>query len=222
MKRLGFIFIVLAAAYITSCAPSRFVKPLAKGEKAVAVTFGGPLIGFGGSVIPVPLTSVYGGYGFNDRITFFGSLHTTSIPFGVFQTDIGVTYSLWTKDSLRTGLSVSPALNIAANRSDLKLWPAIDLNYYQSFGKKYSYWYAGVSNWFELSSRKAHNEVQKEHWLFSPQAGIVFSKKNKWAHQVEIKVLGLNRSNEDIVVDYRTPFGNRGAMGIYYSAIRKF
>lgn len=222
MKRLYFILGALIIAAFTSCAPSRLVKPLAKGEKAVGANLGGPLIGFAGAVIPMPLTSIYGGYGLNDRATIFGSVHTTSSSFGVLQTDIGITYSLWTQDSLRTGLSVSPALNIAVNASDFKLWPAFDLNYYQSFGKKYSYWYAGVSNWFELADIKAHDEPQKENWLFSPQAGVVFSKRNKWMHQVEIKALGINRSNNDLVVDYKTPLGNRGAVGVYYSLIRTF
>lgn len=222
MKNIRVILFAIATLTLASCAPSRLVKPLAKGEKAVGANLGGPLIGFAGAVIPMPLTSVYGGYGLTDRTTVFGSFHTTSAAFGVFQTDVGVTYSIWTRDSLGSGLSVSPALNIAVNRSDFKLWPAIDLNYYQSFGKKHSYWYAGVSNWFELSSHKAHDEIQEDHWLLSPQAGIVFSKQNKWMHQVEMKALGINRSNKDIVVDYKTPFGNRGALGVYYSVIRKF
>jgi hypothetical protein len=222
MKTPGYIILIVAITSFISCAPSRFVKPLAKGEKAAGANFGGPLIGFAGTVIPIPLTSMYAGYGLNDRTTLFGSIHTTSIPYGVFQTDIGATFGLWSKDSLRTGLSISPALNIAANRASFKLWPAFDLNYYQSFGKKYSYWYAGVSNWFELSSRKAHNEKHDKHWMLTPQAGVMFSKNNRWSHQVEVKAIGVNRSNENIVVDYKSITGNNGATGIYYSAVRKF
>ena len=37
-----------------SCAPSRIIKPLNKGEKAVSINAGGPLIGFAGTKIPVP------------------------------------------------------------------------------------------------------------------------------------------------------------------------
>jgi hypothetical protein len=218
MRNIFYFLIILLAA---SCAPSRFVKPLTKGEIAAGANLGGELIHFAGAVIPIPLTSVYAGYGCTDRTTVYGGIHTTSALFSVFQVDIGATCNVWQKDSSRTGFSVSPALNIAFDKSSFKLWPALDLNYYRSFGKKYSYWYAGVSNWFELSRLKAHGELQKEHWLFSPQAGVNFSKKNVWQHQVEMKFLGVNRSNKNIVVDYATPM-NKGAIGIYYSIIRKF
>ena len=70
MKKLIFLFLI-----ISSCAPSRFVEPLKKGQHAVALDVGGPLIEFGGLIIPTPLSSISYGYGIDSTKTVLRKFH---------------------------------------------------------------------------------------------------------------------------------------------------
>jgi hypothetical protein len=72
-----------------------------------------------------------------------------------------------------------------------------------------------------LSGKRTLSELQKNHWMFSPQIGHSFSGK-KWNMNIEAKVIAPYLSNEKIVVDYITPFSNKGAFGIYLGYTRKF
>jgi hypothetical protein len=147
--------------------------------------------------------------------------------FGVLQTEIGVVRELYSPDSISRitpGISIAPAANIAFDiwENNFRLWPQIDLNAYWMLGKKRQhYFYTGLSNWFEFKQVKAHGEIQRNQWIFNPQAGIVLSKI-KWNHQIEIKYLAPEIRNDNTVVGYNNPLGNKGAMGVYYSVSRKF
>jgi hypothetical protein len=43
-------------------------------------------------------------------------------------------------------------------------------------------------------------------------------ERNRWVFQGELKILAPIYSNQDIVVNYPSLLGNRGAMGLYFSA----
>ena len=68
---------ILALFTLFSCAPARFVKPLADGGHAVNVAVGGPLFEFGNLVIPMPLLSAAYGYGVDSTLTAFGGVNIT-------------------------------------------------------------------------------------------------------------------------------------------------
>lgn len=224
MFKLRAIFF-LAVLLIASCAPSRFVKPLASGEESVSVSLGGPLIGFSGTTIPIPFTTLAYGKGLDDRTTVFGSLHITSFMYGNLQSDIGILREIIPYDTdnrLIPGLSgtfvVNPVYNL--NYGSFKIWPQIDFNTYWHIHKDRKFVYLGLSSWFETARTRAHGEEQPNQWLFHPHFGI--SQQNrKWVNQLELKFLSPNISNENIVVDYRS-IGNFGAIGVYYSISRRF
>ena len=202
--------------------PSRVVRPLQKNQKTVDFHLGGPLIGFAGKTIPMPLTSLNYAQGITDKLTGFGSIHTTSLMFGVLQTDIGACYGLYYSDSLRIGLSVTPALNIATDlrENNFKVWPQLDVNLYWELKPQLSFIYVGIDNWFELSGVKAHEETQENRWLFSPQIGFRYVRK-KWNYNIESKYLLPYLNNTPNVVDYKGING-KGAIGIYLTLTRKF
>jgi len=205
-----------------SCAPSRIVRPLDKGQKAIGLNLGGPLIGFSGTTIPVPFTSLMYAQGVTEKTTVFGSIHTTSLLFGVIQTDIGVCHRLYYSDSTRIGLSVTPAINLAYDKweGNFKVWPQIDINVYWDIKPKKSFVYLGVDNWFELSGKKAHEQTQQNRWIINPQIGYTNSR-NKWNYNIEFKYLVPYLNNEPGVVDYKGVNG-KGAVGVYLSFTRKF
>ncbi len=221
-KSLQFIGMISVLLFFQSCAPSRVVRPLEKGEKQVSANLGGPMLGFAGAVIPMPLTSVSYAQGISDDVTVFGGLHTTAMLFGVFQTDIGACYNLYHPDSSKFGLSVNPVINMAYDKweSEFKLWPEIDINAYYEFIPNKSFAYVGVSNWFELASEKAHEETQENKWLINPHIGYTYSRK-KWNYNFETKWLVPNLDTKPNVVDYKG-LGGKGAVGIYFTFTRKF
>ncbi len=227
---MKWLFYIGAIALTYSCAPSRFVKPLAHKEHAVSASFGGALTNIPGvAIIPIPNTSIGYGYGLKPKTTVYGSWYSTAALFGVFQIDAGFTQSIWTDTLKKMGISVSPAVNFIVDvfEKNARVWPQLDANYYFDYRTikskdkngdeklKTNNFYIGFTNWFELQNLRAHGETQKTRLLFCPQIGHTF-ERNKWNFSLEVKFLAPYASNKDIVVDYVSPFGNRGGLGTYF------
>src|ERR1022692_1070902 len=130
--------IISAVWLFGSCAPARYVKPLDKGQTAVSASFGGPLILYGNTTIPVFLTSLAAGYGFNAGLTGFAGLHTTSLLFGVFQTDLGIVKQLRKQDGWIPGVTVSPVANLMIDKwqGKFSFFPQLDANAYWNYPRK--------------------------------------------------------------------------------------
>jgi hypothetical protein len=204
------------------CAPSRYVKPLARSEQVISASLGGPLIRFSGLPVPIPFTSLGYARGLSEGITGYGHLHTTSLLFGNAQADLGGTFLLY-KNEKHFGLTASPALQLAynlRNQTGFRLWPSADLNAYFSPGAKPSYLYAGLNCWVEPSRRRAHDEPRPNLLLPNLHLGYTVVR-TRWQHQFEAKYLGLGLPNQPGVVDY-IGLSGKGSFGIYYALIRKF
>lgn len=232
MKQIIYLTFILL---FTSCAPARFVKPLEHKQHGVTASFGGALTNVPGvAVIPIPHTSIGYGYGLRKNTTVYGSWYTTAAVFGVFQMDAGITQSIWRDTVKRMGISVSPAINFMVDvfENNARTWPQLDANYYFDYKKwskeksngrmkiKTNSFYVGFTNWFELQSTRAHEISQKNRLIFSPQIGHLF-ERNKWNFSLEVKFLAPYASNQDIVVDYFSPFGKNGAMGTFFGCTYK-
>ncbi len=220
MRTYRFIGVILLLA---SCAPSRFVEPLDKNQWAVGANVGGPMIGFGGAVIPVPLTAIEVGYGIDTNLTVHGGLHTTALLFGNIQLDAGATYQFIEQRRFIPNVSVSPGFNLTtyvsnvdANDVRTKFWPTLDVNAYWNYGQRRNYFYAGFNNYFELSKTMANDQAQAHPWLFSPQIGHITKGKNRsWELTTELKFLAPNVQNTYAFVPYRSLLGKYGATGVY-------
>jgi hypothetical protein len=220
MNRLLFAGLLLMTAL--SCAPTRFVKPLAKNEQAVNLSVGGALIGYGDLTIPMPFLTATYGYGIDSTLTAFGALNITSLCYGNMQVELGATKQLLRQKGARPAISINPVANIIyRNRDASKFYPQLDVNAYWEYNRKRNFFYVGLSNWFELSGKRTYNQEQEHHWLFSPMIGETFVRK-KWNYNVELKVIAPNIANNRSTVDYKTPLGDRGAFGIYFGITRKF
>ena len=221
MHKIRVISIVFGL-YLTlfSCTPSRFVNTLPEGETQVGFSLGGPMQNLFGLTIPTPYSSVVVGHGLRDDITLYGGLHTTALVFNTLQTDLGVTKRLYQSDSSQLWIpdvSGSFTLNTLLEMKDgaFDLFPQIDLNAVWKYGEnKSNFFYLGVSNWFDLSKNKAHNEPKDNPVIFNPHIGNTW-QKNKWSLTVEYKVMGLMESNQDIVVSYAKWHGKYSAPGIF-------
>jgi len=223
-KNNSFLFLFFSVVLFYSCAPTRLIRPLNKGEKVISANIGGPLFAYDNLTIPVPLTSLMYAQGITDNTSVFGSIHTTSLLFGVAQTDIGVCQEIYYNDSLRLGVSVNPALNIAqefwpATSGGFKCWPQLDVNAYWEFKPHKSFVYAGIENWFELAQQRPDGETQSTHWIYCPQIGYTYVRR-KLNYDIELKFIAPNLNNLPNVVDY-FGIGGKGALAPYITVIYK-
>jgi hypothetical protein len=219
IRVLGFMYVF----FIASCAPTRIVKPLAKKEHQVSANLGGPLIKFGPAIMPIPFTTVNYGYGLNDKVSLTGSLHTTSALFKNLQLDAGAVFSIYRSDSLKWGLSAGTHINFASNISDKdsRYWPQLDINAYKHYGKKNNLMYAGISSWFETAATYSCGKPISNRWIPIINFGHIW-QKGKMSYSIELKMLAPGTYNRDIVVEYVSFMGKRGATGLYFQIGRKF
>jgi hypothetical protein len=176
---------------------------------------------FSGAPIPVPYTTLGYAYGISNSTTGYAHLHTTSLLFSNLQLDLGSTIKIFEKEN-KFGFSCSPALQVATSlkaKNSFRLWPSTDLNFYFHPKDKSSYFYSGLNTWYDLSSKKAHNENQNAHVFPNLQLGYVIVKQ-KYLHQFQISYLGLGTNNLPNVVSF-VGIANKGSLGFHYSFIRK-
>lgn len=238
MRKLFKIVFFLTILGLTACGPTRFVEPLEEGERAIGIDYGGPIINVPGvATIPLPLSSITFGKGVSEKLTAYGSWFPTAAFFGTIQLDAGATYLLHENDKKNQGLSATPGANFAIDVFEWrpKIWPHLDVNYFWRYNKKditqddflmgtrptANILYAGLGSWFELSPTRAHNEPQETRILPMLNIGHDWNG-SKWSFKSELKLIAPFTSNENIVVDYFSLTGNRGATGLYFGLIRKF
>jgi hypothetical protein len=226
-KIVKYIYTLLASAIITTsaCTSQKIVKPLEKGQQQVSANLGGPLIGFGGLTIPVPLTSVNYARGITDSLTIHGSLQTTSLIYKTIQLDAGATYGILQPKGWKPGLSVSGSLNVLTDmrEGNARLYPQLDANLYWEYGSD-NFMYLGSTNWIELVGTKAHEQTQEKRILSGIQFGNTWVTP-KWSFTAESKWLAPTRSSLYSVVDYKSyslAGEPRGAVGIYFGIARRF
>lgn len=218
MRNLLFLFIAL----LTACSPVTLVKPLQKKQWAASATFGGPLIGFGSAVIPVPYTSLGAAYGVSDNGTVTARLHTTAALFGVAQIDAGYLRQLRKQEGRVPGLSAMGQGTFMFDRwkGVARFYPQIDLNAWWDVGSNGSYCYTGLTSWYELQSKGTGDRKQPSNFI--PAWNLGYSReREKWSTRFEVKYMAPMNNHEALTVDYKAP-GNFGAFGIYVGFMRKF
>lgn len=221
MKWIYVTFLIVVAQ---ACTVQQVVKPLEKGKKQVSGNFGGPLIGFAGTTIPIPLTSIGYAQGISDSITLHANLQLTSIAYKNIHLNTGATYGLLKPNGWKPGISTSVSANILTDVriGNWSVYPQIDINSYWDYNNHFMYF--GLTNWIELSGNKAHNEEQQKRMLTGIQFGNTWNT-NKWSYSIESKWLAPTRNTEDLTINYKTyRFNNepKGAVGIYFGLARKF
>jgi hypothetical protein len=215
------ITVPLLICIFSSCAPTRFVKPLKAKQQAVSLSLGGPLIEYSSLAIPMPFVTAAYGYGIDSTLTAFGAVNITSALYGNIQVELGATKKLLKQKGKLPAISINPVINfIYRNQRVSRLFPQLDVNAYWDYNRGRNFFYAGLSNWFEFKNEKAHGEEQTNHWIVSPVIGETFVRR-KWNYTIEAKVLAPGISNRS-VAEYKTPFGSHGAFGIYFGITRKF
>ncbi len=227
MKQL--FYLITSIFVLGACAPSHFVKPLEHKQHALTASLGGAMLKVPGvATIPIPNTTLGYGYGVKQDLTIYGNLYPTAAVFGVFQFDAGCTWRFWQNENM--GASVSPGFNFLFDRFEKNagLWPQLDANFYMNYFERtgstkkgtdhqnVNYFYVGFSNWFQLKSTMTLGLKQENRLVFSPQVGHTF-ERGHWNYNLEVKFLTPYLSNQNIIIDYVSPFGKRGGLGAFFS-----
>ena len=212
-----YLFIFLALT-VLSCAPSRFVEPLSKNQQAVSFNIGGSLIDYGGATILVPLTSLTYAYGLSNKLTAFGSLHTTSLIFNNLQTEVGVLSHIRGQENYFPGLSSALALNYISELSlgNSKLWPQIDGNAYWNLNNNKHRFHLGYSIWIDTDMID-ENKIG----IVNPHLGYTYKFK-LWELGTELKFLAPSYDNTKVFLPYQSLTGDQGATGLYFNISKRF
>lgn len=212
--------LLIAVSLICSCAPSRFVKPLEKREWAVGVNAGGPLINLFNTTMPVPFSSVYAGYGFTDKLTTYGGIHTTSLIYKTLQLDAGATYLVRDMGEIAPAVSLSGSLNgmMDFREFNTRIYPAMAANLFYDY--KFGRTYSGMEQWIDLYKNEVPDGSQYNPWVPAFYLGQSL-KLRKWELTLEYKYLAPFSQNKGHVVRYAT-VGDVGANGLYLSVQKRF
>ena len=215
-------FIVFVILLLSACAGSRVVQPLNKSQWQASLSFGGPLLTNKDQQTEItPMSSISGAYGFTQAITGFSSWQIGSLQNEIYHFDAGFTHELIPPFSIRPGITYSGIANLLSESGSWKtrLYPQVDINAYWLLPNK-DFFYTGMSNWFEFSSKKAHSQTQEHHWLTSFHIGYTKTIK-QYSANLEAKYLAPFNQSEEQLIDF-VNLGNRGAIGLYFSVSRKF
>jgi hypothetical protein len=139
---------------LAACGVSRGVRPIGKGNGALAVSAGGPVANYIGTKLPLPLATVGGVYGVHDRVDVHGGLHaTTPALFGLWGFELGAgALLLDQKHPAAPALMVD--LNLNAFRGNLgegdppgglRIFPEADLRASWAWGEAQHLSYTGAS-----------------------------------------------------------------------------
>jgi len=218
--KISAAFGLLVLLMFSSCTPSRFVKPLDKGEIAVGVNLGGPLVNFKGMVIPVPYTSLYAGYGWKDKTTVYTGLHLTALAFKNLQLDAGVSHEFREQSGIKPGISGGGSLIIIANDKDFRIYPTFDANAFWEYSDNKWMTYAGSSIWLDFFKGESVNQENATFLLPEFHVGQTY-RFTSTELTLEYKYMSPFTKGDRTVAEYAN-FSSYGASGIYFSIMKRF
>lgn len=184
-----FLPLLLLVALAAGCSTAHTARPLGKGNSAVHLSVGGPVVGVGVPNTFVPLTTVTFKHGLTDRADVYVGWHVleTFVNRGNLFFDIGASYYFLDQKGARPGLSgavtISPLIN---SRSG---WAMLDFQFTASWaiGKRERHLvYVGAHNAFMPVRSEG---VKTPPFSFSPYLGgqLRLGKKRRLGLGLEVK-----------------------------------
>lgn len=209
---------------LSACGVHHSARPLDKGEHRVGATFGGPMVAFGGAVIPLPNLVVQGASGvaeLNDKpLELDYGLNVTALAFGQLGLHLGGSYLLLEQKGAIPALSVTDRIYIYNNyispttTPEAKGFSFVDqLEVTASWLVKEQLIYGGLAQYTDLKSPGL---------ILSPFMGLDLSHgSGPWSVQIEGRYMGVNLSKEVNTIEW-VGVGDRGAVAFNLGFSRTF
>ncbi len=182
---IGLLLLTSAA-----CTQTRLVRPLAPGEQALSVGFGGPVTQVGSLWLPLPMVNLGYHRGLIDGLDLEAGAQVTHLVFGVLDLDAGVRWHPLSPSGSWPGLVVAPGLHLMADLSPTdglqpKLIPTLDLTAWWAWTGGWQT-YVGLHSWLELTATRSDGNPQLNQWLPAVVLGQTFGSE-RWQPSVELK-----------------------------------
>ena len=206
---------------ILGCGTLNTARPLPEGKQAVGLTFGGPLIGFADTYIPIPGAVLEGRSGLKPwkghALDLNYGLNLTTIAFDQIGLHLGASTLLVGQNGASPAISLSTRTffynNYLSNgpAESEGIWIAQQLGTTLSWDIKPGLVYLGAEQTFDLKAPSL---------LLTPFVGIELGKEgvsnglnNGSAVQLELRHYAIGRVNETTLVEWRALQGT-GALGL--------
>ncbi|MCB9311835.1 MAG: hypothetical protein H6568_03640 [Lewinellaceae bacterium] len=204
------------------CVGQRQIYPLPKGEHAVGVQAGGPLIRLNQTTLPIPLSAVYGAVGLGKGLLVDGGIHTTALLYQTIFIDPGVQKTWNFPNGLRPGLNTGLRLNTLTDLGarDWRFYPLVDVNLWWRSAKDHHIGFVGLNHWFDPHVRQIKEGITYRLWRPALYTGYQHRRED-WDFSLEAQWLAPGTDNRFTEVDYRS-IGDQGALGIYLTIQYRF
>ena len=211
---------MLSLFFLVACGSMHNARPLEKGQNAVGLSFGGPMVNFAEKNIPLPNAIVQVkqgmGNGTNPWDVQYG-LNLTAIAFDQIGLQLGGSYLISQQNGIAPAWSVATTMyaynNFITTDNDYGkgIWIANQSETTLSWTWKKHLVYTGMSQTTDIGNPSL---------LISPFLGIAFSDGDRQSKpssfQIEIRHYAAGRSPNIGFVDWYDPTGT-GALGLQFT-----
>lgn len=199
--------IVILCLLVPGCGTIPSVRPIGRGERALALSSGGPVTRIYGTRMSVPYSVLRYRQGLTEDTDCHVGVHPTMLVLGNLGMDIGLTKQVLEQSGGRPGLSLEGSIYGFYHFNELlsiRAYPEISLLGSYRLGNRRELFYFGVQNMVQLA---------RPHLVFAPFMGLEISIGKRFAVNLEAKWYAPGEESEDRVVDYSIrPLGH-GALG---------
>ena len=209
------LILFLSCGMFIGCGALNTARPLAQGENAVGVTFGGLLVTQLGPPIPVPnlvLERKTGIAPIGGRPTDVNyGINTTALAFGTVGVHAGITTLLAEQKGWMPSVSVLERLHVYSNYTDFTnpmesrgIFALNQIDLTMAWDVKRHLGYVGVANYVDLIDPELN---------IAPFAGFAYHTKKRFFWQLESRYLAANRTQDvDDISVYS--FGENGGLSV--------
>jgi hypothetical protein len=215
------VALTIGGVFSGACVTSNNARPLAPGEHAVAMTFGGPLIDVPNvGIIPMPNATVEGRHGIIEDLDINYGIHLLPTAYGNPGGHVGATFLVVDEKAFFPALSVGNRLyafsNLIDGRVDLER-RGVFFMHQLDLTASYEIWdqllYGGVTHYLPFNNPGL---------FLAPFFGVEFQPGIDWIRPyLELRYLAPYINNHFAAVDYITPFGH-GAVNLSFGVAWHF
>jgi len=196
-------------ALLSGCGTMTAVRPLRRGESAVAVSLGGPVAKVAGQDIPLPYIAARYRYGVSDRFGLSAGWHVTPVILGIAAFDAGANYGLVEQRGAIPAISAAGGITgYLEAGGPSRVFPNLDLALSWRYADRFAS-YAGVQSMYQLS--------REPYVAFAPLVGQMV-ELGRFGLAAEVKWYAPTEPTKPRQVDYRIPISGKGALGFVLGA----